>query len=197
VDPEFAESLHAAKEKISLYPVSVKWKDDLSLDLKGVKILPIPWEVVEEEAGDRGAYLLVLKLQRNRVIETGGLGKVEFEKGFYVYVGSAKKGLSARLRRHQRLEKRSFWHVDYLRAEAGVHGVFPIRTRDDLECDLAGELRRMCEREIPGFGASDCRCPSHLFGFSSDPLATSAFHEMVLFYRADRLVEKYGIPTGR
>lgn len=193
VDPGFSESLHAAREKISLYPVSVTWKSDLSLDLKAVKTVPIPWEVVEEETGDRGAYLLILKLHRNRVIETGGLGKVAFEKGFYVYVGSAKKGLSARLRRHQRQEKRAFWHVDSLRAEAEVHGVFPIRTKDDLECTLAGELRGMCEWEIPGFGASDCRCPSHLFGFSSDPLASPAFHEMVLFYRADRLLPKYGI----
>ncbi|MEW6664663.1 MAG: DNA/RNA nuclease SfsA [Thermodesulfobacteriota bacterium] len=195
VDPEFAESLYAARENISLYPVSVEWRKDLSINLNAVKVLPIPWEAVEGETGDSGAYLLVLELRRKRVIETGGLGKVAFEKGLYVYVGSAKKGLSARLQRHRRLRKKPFWHVDYLRAETKIHGVFPIRTKDDLECTLAGELRRMCEWEIPGFGSSDCGCPSHLFGFSTDPLATSAFHNLVLFYRADRLIRKCSIPV--
>jgi sugar fermentation stimulation protein A len=180
-------------QTISRYPVSVEWRKNLSLDLHAVKILPIPWEVVEGETGDSGSYLSVRKLQRNRVIESGGLGKIAFDKGFYIYVGSARKGLFARLQRHRRLRKRTFWRVDYLRAEAEVHGVFPIRTRDDLECTLAGELRRICEWEIPGFGSSDCDCVSHLFGFSTDPLATRAFHHLVLYYRADRLIRKYSI----
>ena len=36
------------------------------------------------------------------------------EKGLYLYVGSAKKGLEQRLARHMKKRKNRFWHIDYI-----------------------------------------------------------------------------------
>jgi len=34
-------------------------------------------------------------------------------------------------------------------------------------------------------------CPSHLFGFSTDPLSIRKFHDVLQYFRMDRLIEKY------
>ena len=61
------------------------------------------------------SYLMVLELRewfRGRV---GVLGSIELEPGFYVYVGSARGGALARLRRYcSRSFTRPKWHIDYL-----------------------------------------------------------------------------------
>jgi hypothetical protein len=40
---------------------------------------------------------------------------------------------------------------------------------------------------IPGFGFSDCSCKSHLFGMRDNPLDDKAFHNLLAWYRMDRL----------
>gem|GEM_PF-6187754 len=45
---------------------------------------------------DRGSYLILYYLPRKRLIEIGGLGKIPFRHGYYIYVGSAMKSLSKR-----------------------------------------------------------------------------------------------------
>ncbi len=200
VDLEFAKALLASKDKVSLYPVSVRWREDLSLDPDSIRRLPIPWKIVEKEARDGGAYVLVMKLDRMRILQVGALGKIRFPKGYYLYVGSASQHLSKRIERHKRLRKKPFWHVDYLREVSVVHAVFPIRTSDDLECCMALDLMPLSEWTVPGFGSSDCSCPSHLYAFSQDPLSLPSLHRMLLHYKADRLLEgneSHGWGTGQ
>src|SRR5271169_949617 len=43
---------------------------------------------------DSGVYLFALELARPRTLAIGSLGKIRFDKGWYVYVGSARRGLS-------------------------------------------------------------------------------------------------------
>ena len=50
-----------------------------------------PETLLAEENQDAGDYFVVLELAENRDIAVGSLGKYIFPKGFYVYVGSAKK----------------------------------------------------------------------------------------------------------
>ena len=127
--------------------------------------------------GDSGVYLFALELAQSRVIPIGALGGVRFEKGWYLYVGSALRGLSARLARHERTDagKVMKWHVDYLRAHAKAVRSFPIPTRRDAECRLARDVRRLSTGMVPRFGSSDCSCPSHLFRLASDPLQDPRF----------------------
>jgi sugar fermentation stimulation protein A len=134
---------------------------------------------------DAGVYLFALKLGRPRTVAIGSLGNVRFEKGWYVYVGSARRGLSRRLARHERktVNKVMRWHIDYLRAHAQAVQAFPILTCHDLECHLAKDVRIISDGLVRRFGCSDCSCPSHLFRFEVDPIDDPRFVELLRRYK--------------
>ena len=119
----------------------------------------------------RGSYALVLQLDRPAEIAVGRLGVCEFAAGHYVYCGSALGGLHARIARHLRAEKRLHWHVDHLLTVARVVDVWVCESPERLECRLAAHLasRPGASHPVPGFGSSDCRCPSHLVAVSPAP----------------------------
>lgn len=106
-------------------------------------------------------YQLLIELDRPLRLVVGRLGEFEFPPGRYVYTGSAKRNLEARIARHLRTDKTLRWHIDYLLTAPGVRVVEVRRTRRD-ECKWT---RSTGGRVVaPGFGASDCRegCGSHL-----------------------------------
>jgi len=184
-DLEFAQTLLEVKDRLEILPLAVK--TDLRLDLKPkTQRLPIRWDLVEKEAHDQGSYLFLLELKESLEFDVGGLGHRAFPKGYYVYVGSARQGLNHRLARHQRLKKKYHWHIDYLRAKAKVHASLPLRSQEDLECRLAEGLAQKADFLLPGFGASDCPCKTHLFGFLKDPMADREFFDLLFWYRVDR-----------
>jgi len=119
---------------------------------------------------DSGSYLLVIACERSTDIEIGALGERTFETGHYAYVGSAfgPGGLS-RVDRHRRIAAGDHdvrhWHIDYLlgAAETELATVETFHDRD-VECELATTLSEMGCGRVDGFGASDCDCPSHLWG---------------------------------
>ncbi|MEM2971564.1 MAG: hypothetical protein QW270_03980 [Candidatus Bathyarchaeia archaeon] len=41
-----------------------------------------------------GVYVLIIKVAKPISVNVGALGKINFEKGLYAYVGSAQKGLN-------------------------------------------------------------------------------------------------------
>lgn len=186
-DLEFARALLDAREKISIIPLAVELQDDLSLTSR-IRLLQIPWNIVEREARDRGSYMLILKLPREASLEVGKLGTIRFRKGYYFYIGSARRNLSQRIQRHRRMRKRLFWHVDFLRAIAEFHAALPIRTQDALECEMARAVKDISEWEVPRFGSSDCSCSSHLYGVLKDPLQSAEFISLLQYYRMDRLI---------
>jgi len=145
---------------------------------------------VKREARDRGIYILILKLPKQASLEVGKLGKIKFRKGYYLYIGSAKRNLSRRIQRHRRIRKRLFWHVDFLRAIAEFHFALPIRTQDVLECEVALAVKDISDWEVPRFGSSDCSCASHLYGMLKDPLQSPQFISLLQYYRMDRLMEE-------
>jgi len=163
----------------------VSWSPKLRYK-PGTSLLTIPWEYIRRESEDRGAYLVVLKLPESSRIPVGGLGTLVFKAGYYVYVGSAMRGLAARIARHRRRRKRMHWHIDYLRAAADVVDVLPIRASDRQECILADDLGALMPRTSPGFGCGDCRCESHLFFSRENPLEQPAFHLWLQGWRMRR-----------
>lgn len=118
-----------------------------------------------------GSYLLLLELSSSRTIQVGKLGSFLFPAGWYVYAGSALGGLEARVARHQRPSSVRRWHLDYLRAEAVVRDAIPFPGPQRCECELARALLALPAASVlaPGFGASDCRCPTHLVYFAERP----------------------------
>ncbi len=185
-DLEFSKTLLSVSRNLMVKAVSVLWEKDLSLG-KTVRDLIIPWDVIRNEARDRGSYIVILRLKRDENISVGNLGDFRFKKGYYLYAGSAKRNLSQRIARHQRKRKNLFWHIDYLRQYADHCASLPVRASADLECEIAYALNEISQWNIPGFGSSDCRCNSHLFGMCDDPALSQQFIKLLLDFRINRL----------
>jgi Uri superfamily endonuclease len=109
----------------------------------------------------------------NLRIQVGGLGECLFPAGLYIYTGSARRHLEARIARHLRADKALRWHIDYLLTAPGV-AVTEVRRSGQGECVLNQSIPGTVV--VPGFGASDCRraCDSHLkyLGTDSTTLAS-------------------------
>lgn len=106
-------------------------------------------------------YQLHILLDRDVRLTIGRLGSFDFPAGRYVYTGSAKRNLAARVKRHCAKVKKLRWHIDYLLASPYAR-VVRVDLSAEEECRLnqgtAGAI------VIPRFGATDCTrgCGSHL-----------------------------------
>jgi len=98
----------------------------------------------------------------------GRLKNLHFKKGFYFYIGSAQKGLRARIKRHLAKTKNIFWHIDYLLSSryAQIKEIW-INSKA-RECQTAKTLIKAGYNFIDKFGCSDCNCKSHLFFIRKD-----------------------------
>jgi len=126
------------------------------------------------DAKTPGVYLLTIRLPRTVTLSLAGTD-LRLKSGWYVYAGSAMNGLEGRLRRHLRTSQPRHWHVDGLLANGAVADIQlrPAAQRSE-ECTLAALVRDWAGAcPIPGFGASDCRCGSHLAGFAQRPIGAA------------------------
>jgi len=114
----------------------------------------------------KGSYILLIKLPEEQTITTGNLKDIHFPRGYYAYVGSAMGGFKSRLSRHLQDSKKRHWHIDYLLEKASVNEIILCEIKERVECTIAQALSYQFD-SIPGFGSSDCKCPSHLF-FATD-----------------------------
>jgi Uri superfamily endonuclease len=118
------------------------------------------------QRNEPGIYTLILCLPGAERIRVGSLGVMDFAGGFYSYTGSARGcGGLKRVDRHILVSKGTNttrrWHIDYLLPHTCVQEVFISKTNLDLECCIATAMgARLIS--VPGFGCTDCRCPSHL-----------------------------------
>lgn len=106
-------------------------------------------------------YQLVIELSEPARLTVGRLGEFDFPAGTYIYTGSARRGVAARVQRHLQRDKRLHWHIDYLLAAPQAR-VVDAHYAVEGECELN---RRTPGRIVAsGFGASDCKagCASHL-----------------------------------
>lgn len=120
-----------------------------------------------------GTYVLVMEAEGAGSYRVGRLGRLAVQHGVYLYVGSAlgSGGVKARAARHLRREKKRHWHIDFLLPHLRLQAFLVAYSRRRLEHAWASALSRLPEAEIPmpGFGASDCRCASHLLFFPGWP----------------------------
>ena len=134
-------------------------------------------------AAPAGVYCLVLWLPRACSLRFSLKGAGRFDRGWYVYTGSAKRNLLPRLLRHLRRRKKLHWHIDHLRAVASLRRIWVWPWTAGAECRMSTMVRHMPDATCPvtGFGASDCRCVTHLISFPSQPMPPD--HGLLLTYR--------------
>lgn len=106
-------------------------------------------------------YQLLIEVSAPIAVAVGRLGLCAFPAGRYVYTGSARRNMAARLARHLSPHKRLHWHIDYLLTAPGVR-VAGTRLFDEPECQINRNMPGTVP--VPGFGSTDCRaaCGSHL-----------------------------------
>lgn len=124
-------------------------------------------QIAEQFPTGPGTYILFLLLRKSKTITVGRLGSWTFRNGYYAYTGSAQGsgGLAGRLKRHLRpdSQKRIHWHIDHLVAsDAKITQVWWKEGQMNHECFWAQQLAKEGSIVLPGFGSSDCTCPSHL-----------------------------------
>ncbi len=114
-----------------------------------------------------GSYILIMRSTRTSRIQIGRLGQLQVVPGFYLYAGSAfgPGGVAARVAHHYRPAPRPRWHIDYLRQAVDLTEVWYSHEPECREHEWAKALGTLpgVTTPMPGFGASDCRCESHLF----------------------------------
>ena len=114
----------------------------------------------------KGCYCLIINLSKDSKIKIGKLGKIDFKKGYYVYVGSAMNSLTARLNRHLSNDKKLHWHIDYLlkNENSEISEILFNVSDEKIECELS---QKISATGINDFGCSDCECMTHLYYFEN------------------------------
>ena len=116
----------------------------------------------------KGTYCLCIQNHQDKKIKIGALDEIMFEKGNYMYIGSAMNSLLPRLERHLKVSRGehniTHWHIDYFLRQETVElkAIYTLMTNNRLECIIAEKISQQCE-PIPHFGCSDCKCSSHLY----------------------------------
>lgn len=116
---------------------------------------------------DGGTYTLIVELAAAATVEFGVAGERSLPAGWYAYTGSAQgSGGFARVERHYRLaageHDARHWHVDSLLGHPDARIDADVRSRGvDAECPIAEAIARATE-PVPGIGATDSSCGSHL-----------------------------------
>jgi sugar fermentation stimulation protein A len=194
-DPDFARALRDIAGRVRMHAATVEADASGRVELRNPDI-PIDLEPVSLVDADGGVYMLVIERDAAVTREIGSLGRREYPAGYYVYVGSGRRNLSARVQRHLRRRKKLRWHVDHLIQDARRVRALPIYSAHDLECRLADAVRYVAEgaggHVVRGFGSSDCSCKGHLMHFPVHPLRTETFIQLLLDFRHDHALRKHG-----
>ncbi len=185
-DLAFAQTFQDVSPQLDWKAVALRW-DRTFNHPEVVRTCEYRAPILQREAQDKGVYIMVLHLSNEVQVEVGSKGIMDFAAGYYLYVGSAKANLAKRMERHKRKRKKMHWHFDYLRPAGDVVAAIPIRTSEDLECELAKAVQAISNWQINGFGCSDCQCESHLFGMKSNPIHDEAFMAVIEDFRMNRL----------
>jgi sugar fermentation stimulation protein A len=182
-DPVFAAALSHAAAAIDIRAVEIHLDENGLATLAQAEV-PVDLSYGNLAGQDRGSYLISLQLAEPATLAVGALGTIDFAAGWYVYAGSAQRGLSARMARHLRKSRKArHWHLDYLTPHATSIEAWPVASERNLECALAAALRSIGGREVPGFGSSDCSCSSHLFKLDMAPRTDPRFIALMAHFR--------------
>jgi Uri superfamily endonuclease len=136
---------------------------------------------------DKGTYILVIELSKTQNLRPGKLPRSEFKYGMYLYIGRDRRALQARLKRHLRKDKKTFWHIDYLLKKAQVKEIWIKKDFFD-ECETASQIREFSPFVLSaqqGFGSSDCGCPGHLFYCFCTPEELKSLRKHISFEKVE------------
>lgn len=173
-------TLFLAARHVNFKAFKLRFIDPVSADLQSIQEVPIDFSTLKTHCQNKGSYLLVLENSEDITLTVSKLGDIHFQKGWYVYVGSALRALNSRIKRHQKKRKKRFWHIDYIASTVmKVKKVYPIRRLDRMESELARALGKISDGYVNHFGSTDAQDVSHLFYFHTFPLTDRNFLDVI------------------
>ena len=98
-DLSFSEEFRQGLDLLDWKACAIPWTKDFLMP-ETVRLIPTSKEALDKEMGNAGDYMIILQLEEDKTITVGSLGDIHFPKGFYVYVGSARKNLDQRIAHH-------------------------------------------------------------------------------------------------
>jgi sugar fermentation stimulation protein A len=174
-------NLFFSAKNVNFNAFKLAFIDPVSIDLQSLQEVPIDFSTAKTHCNNKGSYLLLLENPEDRTLTVGKLGNIRFQKGWYVYVGSALHALDSRINRHQKKRKKIFWHIDYIASTVmNVKKVYPIRRAEKIESQLAHAIGEISDGSIKHFGTSDTHDSSHLLYFKTPPSRNRQFVEIIL-----------------
>lgn len=161
-DPDFSRTLLDVRDAVEIIPLAVSWDHRFQLGRR-VRRLPIPWEHVARELGDRGNYLLLCR-------KAGA---------WLLFVGWCAAELFAQLRRMARSPSTPSTGNRETPLELVEH--FALISSTDRQGAIIAALRRVYGKpkaERPPVGGS-----IHAVTTPSDPRQDRAFHRILARFR--------------
>lgn len=145
--PRMRDSHHCPQTQALIIPMMAETVVTVPRSVPGKEVSVIPDEA------RAGAYVLHLTVNKRINMRIRTLGAHELAEGWYLYVGSARRGMASRCARHERLPREKAgkirWHIDYLL----VHPNWRLARIDSFpgaeECSLS---RRIACRKGIGWG---------------------------------------------
>lgn len=131
----------------------------------------------------KGTYILISHLKKDSKIKVGSLGEIDFKKGYYCYVGSAKgksTSIENRTGRHKKTASKKAgnlkWHIDYFLVNPNVFLTETKKMEGGDECKTSKLLESFADNTIQNFGSSDCTfgCRGHLHYFKNKNSAVTS-----------------------
>lgn len=110
------------------------------------------------------SYILFIRIKRYIKARIGARGVEEFAAGYYMYIGSGKKNLMERIKRHLKMRKKKFWHIDYILTKKDV-SIIDIFVSEKTESQIVNRVLNLNSVKPfdRRFGASDTVNITHLF----------------------------------
>lgn len=187
-DPDFARTFYESMAQVDWKAAVISWTPDFTMP-ETCRLIPTSSKALQEEMGDRGNYLLTLRLPEEQEIEWEGQ-VFSFSAGYYVYVGKATDHLSKQCQRYRNVRKRKLDILDVLRSMSQWVGTIPIRTKEDVGALAAKGLQGIADwgvSDVPGISGQQS-----LFGFHQNPMHVKEFtllEEELMINRLDRYFE--------
>ena len=184
VDFNYTKSFLEA-ENVQFCAGKIHLPDPVSIDLESFTPVPIDFEKTKQNTINKGSYLLLMKNTIEQEVEIGKLGKIDFQPGYYVYVGSGMSNLEKRVNHHQLKKKTFHYHIDYITPSLmKIKKSFLIRSTEKMESQIALRVEKVCNKFVKSFGSSDTKENSHLFYFHENPLENNDFYKIILDCRS-------------
>jgi sugar fermentation stimulation protein A len=189
-DLDYCQTFNRSKN-IQFLAYRVPMNDPISFNLSNreqIKRIPIDSQWATTIGSDVGSYLLIFSNPRSISLQVGSLGQKRFKKGYYVYCGSALKGIQQRLSHHLKIKKNPHWHIDYITPKPmTLMKTYRIRRPDPIEEPLAEALVTISDDYIQGFGSSDSKAISHLAYFKKPPHRCRSFIDILLNFQTQAI----------